>query len=589
MANTFQGWPTIKVGGATVAAPELALLESLVVDDHLHLPDTCTIVWRDPNRDVLDKTHVRIGSALLVSVVSTGRGQSSGEELFVGEITGIEASYDATGQRVMVRAYDQSHRMHRGRWTQAYLDTTDSKIATAVAQRCGLAVGEVEATQKQLKHVSQVNLTDWEFVKARARDIGFEVGVSDGKFFFRKPKVNQGAPAPGDLDSALALQLAFGADLLEFRPRISASAQVKEVTARGWDYKAKVTLVGKPDAAHRDAAPKIAVKATDVAAAFYSAPMVLSSRLPESQAEADDVATGMAREITSSLAEADGVARGNPKVRAGTAVSISAVAAPFVGTWTVTGSRHVFDPTSYRTVFVVSGRQERSLLGLASVGATSGVPSAGGPPIFGVVVGIVSNIKDPEGLHRVRLTFPWLSDDFETYWARMAMIGAGRDRGMVWLPEVGDEVLVAFEQGDVRHPYVIGALFNGKDLPAGANGKDLYDGAGRSALKGLKSRSGHRMVLRDGWQGHEGVWIGTGDSKHKFVLSQNESKIKLLSDGSIEITAKGNITVEATNITMKAAGDLTLAAQKSLSIQGLDVKIAGTTTVDVDGGMITLN
>ena len=589
MPNTFQGWPTITIAGTELATTEQALLESLVVDDHLHLPDTLTIVMRDPTRDALDKAQVRIGAPVEVTVVSTGRGESAGAALFKGEITGIEASYDATGQRVMVRAYDESHRLHRGRWTQAYLETTDAKIAKEVAARCGLPVGEVQDTPKQLKHVSQVNLTDWEFIKARAREIGFEVGVSDGKFFFREPKVNEGAPAPGGLDAMSPLVLAFGADLLEFRPRISAGAQVKEVTARGWNYRDKVKLVGKPPSGLASSAPDIPVKAEAVAGAFYSAPMVLSSRLPVTQDEADAAATGMAREITSSLAEADGVARGNPKVRAGTAVAVSAVAAQFVGTWTVTGSRHVFDPTNYRTVFSVAGRQERSLLGLASMGATSATPSAGGPPIYGVVVAIVSNIKDPDGLHRVKLTFPWLSDTFETDWARMAMLGAANDRGMVWLPEVDDEVLVAFEQGDVRRPYVIGSLFNGRDLPAGPNGKKLYDSSGRSQLKGLKSRNGHRVVFRDEWSGEDGLWIGTGDSKHKLVLSQSQSKVIIKTDGTVEIIATGDVTVEAANITMKASQDITFEARKSVSIKGLDVKIDGTTTVDVDGGLITLN
>jgi uncharacterized protein involved in type VI secretion and phage assembly len=88
--------------------------------------------------------------------------------------------------------------------------------------------------------------------------------------------------------------------------------------------------------------------------------------------------------------------------------------------------------------------------------------------ITGVVIGIVTNNKDPDGLGRVKLRFPWLSGSTESDWARVATPMAGNGRGLYFLPEVDDEVLVLFERGDVRFPFVIGALWNGKDqAPAG--------------------------------------------------------------------------------------------------------------------------
>ncbi len=84
---------------------------------------------------------------------------------------------------------------------------------------------------------------------------------------------------------------------------------------------------------------------------------------------------------------------------------------------------------------------------------------------YGVAAGIVTNNQDPDGLGRVRIRFPWLSDDNETDWARIATMMAGSGRGSFFLPEVGDEVLVAFEHGDINHPFVIGMLWNGVDTP----------------------------------------------------------------------------------------------------------------------------
>lgn len=592
MAEGFQGFPIVKVNGAEVPADIVNLFDSLVIDDHLHLPDKLTIVIRDPARDSLDKGKFTIGAKIEVAIVSTGRGASDGDEpLFIGEITGVEGEYDAVGQRVVVRAYDYSHRMHRGRHTQAYKNKTDADIARELAGRCSLDIGKIDSTSPAHDHVSQVNLTDWEFIKARAREIGFEAGVSDAKLFFRRPEVNKGAPAPGTLDSTGPLQMVFGSDLLEFHPRISAVSQVAEVKARGWNYLDKKAVHGESTPDVGSNAPEISSKPVALGKLFKGTkPFVVTDRVLATQGEAEQAAKGLASQISSAMAEADGVARGNPKIKAGAAMKVTSVAALFVGTWTVTASRHTFDKKGYKTLFSVAGRQERSLLGLASLGATSGVGSAGGPPIYGVVVGLVTNIKDPDGMHRVKLKFPWLSDDYETWWARSAQVGAGNERGLSWLPEVDDEVLVAFEQGDVRRPYVIGMLFNGKDKVAKGNGTKLYDGSGKSVLKELRSRTGHHLIFQDNFGGKEAALLETADEKHSLLLSQGENKIILHTDGTIEISSKQDMTITTdTNLKMKANMNVEIEAGAQMSIKGATVKINGDATVDVKGGLISLN
>ena len=94
-----------------------------------------------------------------------------------------------------------------------------------------------------------------------------------------------------------------------------------------------------------------------------------------------------------------------------------------------------------------------------------GAGGAGSGACSGVVVGIVTDNDDPERLGRVKLRFPSLSADYESHWARVAAPGNGASRGTVWIPEVNDEVLVAFEGGDRQRPFVLGGLWNGKDTP----------------------------------------------------------------------------------------------------------------------------
>jgi uncharacterized protein involved in type VI secretion and phage assembly len=112
--------------------------------------------------------------------------------------------------------------------------------------------------------------------------------------------------------------------------------------------------------------------------------------------------------------------------------------------------------------------------------------------VYGAVIGIVSNVADPDSLGRVKVRYPWLKDDSESPWARIVSFMAGPARGAVFRPETGDEVLVLFDHGDMRFPYVLGALWNGKDAMPSERGKDADN-----AIRLIKSRSGHQIVIDD--------------------------------------------------------------------------------------------
>ena len=132
--------------------------------------------------------------------------------------------------------------------------------------------------------------------------------------------------------------------------------------------------------------------------------------------------------------------------------------------------------------------------------------------ITGVAVGVVTNNQDPDGLGRVKVRFPWLSDADESQWARIAAPMAGKDRGVYFLPEVDDEVLVAFEHGDPRFPCVIGALWNGKDAPPATNSD------GKNNVRVIKSRSGHIIRLNDE-DGKEMIEIIDKSEKNSIIFA----------------------------------------------------------------------
>lgn len=196
--------------------------------------------------------------------------------------------------------------------------------------------------------------------------------------------------------------------------------------------------------------------------------------------------------------------------------------------------------------------------------------------IDGVVIAKVTNNEDPEKMHRVKVEFPWLSEDSESHWARIATLMAGNDRGAYFLPEVGDEVLVAFEHGDVHFPFVVGALWNGVDKPPETNS----DGKNNRRL--FKSRSGHKIILDDK-DGSEKIEIIDKSEKNIITIDTKSNTITLTSDKDIVLQApKGKISLEAKEINLKSQ-----AATKIEAGAGMDVK--ATANLVLKGAMVQIN
>ena len=195
--------------------------------------------------------------------------------------------------------------------------------------------------------------------------------------------------------------------------------------------------------------------------------------------------------------------------------------------------------------------------------------------IYGAVVGLVTNNQDPDGMGRIKVKFPWLSDVAESSWARLASPMAGKQRGIYFLPEVDDEVLVVFEHGDVRFPYVLGALWNGQDAPPVTNDN------GKNDVRLIKSRSGHVVKLNDE-DGKETIEIIDKDQKNSIVIDTSKSTITVTSDKDITLSAaQGTIKLDAQKVEinssdatkLKAGGNMNVEASGTMTVKGSTVNI----------------
>lgn len=196
---------------------------------------------------------------------------------------------------------------------------------------------------------------------------------------------------------------------------------------------------------------------------------------------------------------------------------------------------------------------------------------------YGVVVGVVSNNQDPDGMGRVKVSFPWLAKTGESNWARVASPMAGSDKGISFVPDVDDEVLVAFEHGDPRSPYVLGALWNGVDKPPAEKSGDNDNNR-----RVIKSRSKHCIVLDD-TPGSEKIEIIDKTGHNKIIIDSSANKLTLQVDGDIELKAtKGKILLEAQSVEITSAAQTKIAANASMEIKASQ-------TLTVKGATVNLN
>lgn len=581
-AQDFTNELLVEVDGAPLPADLAVLLVQSVVDDSRSVPDLFALRFRDANNIVLEAAGITIGTPVSLAVMSNET--STPAPLLDGEVTALEKEHDGTGTFTVVRGLDRSHRLTRGRRVRAFQQMTVADVATRVARDAGLKVGRIDPTATVHPQISQGNESDWDFLRRLAADVGAEVAVVDGALEFRRPTEAGRAPGTSSEATREPMVLELGRNVTRLRAVITSGEQVPQVQVRGWDFTAKRAVVGAARAVTTSA--EVGARPAELAGTFAAPTLVATDPPYLTQGEVDDAAKALAEQVAGGLAELEGVMRGNPLVRSGTAVTLVGAGKPFDGKYTVTASHHRFDPdTGYTTRVTVSGGQDRSLRGLVhGRGETASAT--------GVAIGQVCDNRDPEGMGRVRVTFPWLSDDYASGWARTVQPGAGDGRGAMILPEVGDEVLVAFAHGSFGHPYILGGLYNGVDRPAPGEIPLVDANSGSVNRRGFVSRTGHRFEMREEAGGPRGVRLRTGDGALTLDLDEQQTAVTVHSDGTVTVAAKRGVTVDAGSGTLTLTGqDVAISARSGVTLDGGtgDVAVSTATGVTVAGATVSVN
>jgi phage protein D/phage baseplate assembly protein gpV len=551
----------VTVDGSEFATEMYDRLALLRVEESIQLPDAFLIRIDDPHFEVFDAQTFKMG--VQVEIAFQGEGQKV--TVTKGEVTAISVEQGPGGRHELVLfGLDATHRLHRGPKSRTFNQMTDGDIASQIAGEYGLQT-DIDTTREVHDYVVQPGLSDYTFLSARARAIGFDLWVTDQTLFFKEsPRAASNPP-----------ELEWGENLHKWKVRFSSTERCDEVTVRGWDPVAKTEIVGKATQPERGTTASAAEEIADEGKQAFGQVSRAAGQFPvATQAEADAMAHSLLLRSSGGEVVARGEAAGDPLLAAGSEVEVKGVGKRLTGKYRLTSVEHVYGAgTPYLTRFVCGAKEPTSLIDLVGSG-TAAMPGWGS-----LVLGTVTNVDDPDKLGRAKVKFVDL-DNTESQWAFVASPGAGASRGLECPPEVGDTVVVGFEHDDKRRPIVLGGLWNKTDKPP--RGDAVKNG--EVVARVLRSRNGHVLELLDEDEGS--ITLAMGDAAPKLVLKKDESvfagETKTRVEGQeVELSGSGKLTIEASEIVLNAQTKLALGAPQ--------IGIEASGVVEIKGSLIKLN
>ena len=560
----------ILVDGSELDPAQANNILQIKISDFLRLPDICTVGVGFPPADAsdpfrgLDESPFNVGSTLEVKLGATD--QNTTQTLFKGEIVTLEPSFESGSVAMVVRAYDQSHRMMRSRKLRAFNQQSIGDIAQKLCSENGISLAVADSPGGPLDYVIQHNESDWDFMWRLLDRIGFEFVLDDTNASIGKPGVHSDE-----------VELKFPDDIPSFRPRITAVQQVDSVTVHGFDHNAKSKIVSESSSPGQ--VTSAGIDRDSVTGLFGESKIEIVGQSFRSQEEADKMSQSQLDQLANAYVAAVGETDGNPAIKAGVKLKISGVGASFSGTYRAVRVEHTISSGGAYTTKFFNSIGDHTLIG-QSGGA------GGGTHIDSLIGGIVTNNNDPDQMGRVKVKLPAV-DEQESFWAPVALPAAGNERGLSMLPVPDEQVIVGFENGDPSYPYVLGSVFNGSDQPGSELAVNDGSYAMKSDHKALFAAKEDITIRTDG--GKMIIQVKGGEITETVNAGQGgQGSYTGQFDGEFKVKATQGITVESNMQVEIKAPMITIEAQGPLQIKGNPVQIDGQSMVTISGGMINL-
>ncbi len=480
--------------------------------------------------------------------------RSSEETVFKGIVVKHSIKTRKKNSLLIIECRDKVAKMTAVCKSNYFKDVKDSDVMEQLIDAYGLDK-DVEATTVQHTQMVQYNSTDWDFLLCRADVLGMLCIANDGKLSIKKP----------DFAAAPVLTVQYGATVHELDAEIDARLQYKAVKGTMWNYSDQELLSDVeaeeptvPAAGNLDGATLANVLGEEEFVLYHSGKI----DEPELQQWVN------AKMMKHRLAKIRGQVKidGTAAVLPGQLIELQGVGERFKGKLFVTAVRHQYENGNWQTS-IQFGINPEWFAQTYQVQQ----PMAGAllPGVEGLQTGIVTKLEgDPDGEDRIMVRIPVIHKDDEGAWCRISSLDAGKERGMVFRPEINDEVIVGFIQNDPRHGVVLGML-NSSVLPAHLPASD------DNHEKGYQSRSKMKMIFNDD---KKSITIETPGG-HKVMIDEDAKKIQLEDmNGNKIIMNKDGIKIESIK-------DIQLKASKDMKMEGgSNVNLKGGSQAKVEGG-----
>jgi phage protein D/phage baseplate assembly protein gpV len=474
----------VEVEGSQLEEAAINELAAIRVRHRLAAPAQCELTFHGPVETDLPEA----GNELRVAVA--GHDTS----LFEGQVTAVEHAFGPDRDySLVVRAYDALHLLRKRQSARALVQMTVEDLAGELAQEVGLSSQAAESGPVW-ENVVQHNETDLEVLVVLAARCGLYPVVIDGELHL--------ITLEGTGDS---VELALGEELLEARVELNGERAARSVSAVGWDPLRAETHQAEASSPRTGREIFAEVDPGDVGG---TGEVTLFGEFASDEAHASALAQAELDARAAGEVTLWGVAEGDPRLRAGTAVDVSGLRDELDGTYVLTDVTHAVDGIRGYLTELSSAPPDVRLRRTAAAAA----------------LGEVTSVDDPDGRGRVRVSFPAYGD-VESDWLGVVVPGAGGDRGIVALPNVGDRVLVLHVHEDPGTGVVAGGLY----------------GAGGPPDPGVVDAAVRRFSMRTSG----GQWITLDDENEKLRLEDVTGSSIELSPDQVTVHAAVDLTIEA--------------------------------------------
>lgn len=439
----------VRIDGSVLAVVLRQRITQISFESDTERAATVSLTVPDPDMELFDRGVFAPGRTVELAM---GYGNSL-ERMFEGKIAAIQPTFPSGGvPSLSITAYDYSYALRKTEVTEGLPLVDDISFVKMTAIKHGL-IPELTYLPTELKSIT-ANGTEWSVLRSMAEKNNLEVAVEFHNLYFGTQR-----------SKAAGIILDYGRNLMSFSPRFNPNEKAAKVQVRAVNSVGGQSVVAQAAASALNSASDTVVNRLNGQFSSNSAIKVLSSTLVGNVAEANRLAESINRTANDETLSGSGTCAGEPELRAGQFVQIRGLGKSLSGVYRLSKVTHSISQSGYQTSFQISSSASGEIGGAIERSIQKTRQARRPDPIYGIKAATVTSTDDPLKLGRVKLNLSDIAEKNETDWVQVATLSAGSQMGTWFVPEVGEQVILAFLGGNADRPIVLGSTWTQQQRP----------------------------------------------------------------------------------------------------------------------------